>query len=302
MKSLWKLWKQRIFSCVISQRYLVVIFHGSKHALVSCFLSNFISCCHFITILNQIPIKYKHPLMSSPAEIETSAWIRESQLNWYERLAVNVVRVGSVPRHVAFIMDGNRRFANKSHIAKREGHARGFDKLSETLQWCLDLGITQVTVYAFSIENFKRSSDEVESLMSLAREKFQKLLDERDKLHERGICIRIIGNLSLLPQDILKTMAEAVLLTKDNKTAILNVAFAYTSRDEMTNGMKTVIEGVKKDEIEVDDINEALFNECLYTNKSANPDLLVRTSGEVRFSDFLLWQVSIYLYSSNDLY
>lgn len=226
---------------------------------------------------------------------ETSAWIRESNLCWYERFAINVVKVGNIPRHVAFIMDGNRRFANKSHIEKREGHARGFDKLSETLQWCLDIGIMEVTVYAFSIENFKRSSDEVESLMSLAREKFQKLLEERDKLHERGICIRIIGNLSLLPKDILQTMAEAVLLTKDNKSAILNVAFAYTSRDEITNGMKTIAEGVKNNEIETNDITEALLNECLYTNKSPPPDLLVRTSGEVRFSDFLLWQVRIFL-------
>ncbi|XP_063709591.1 dehydrodolichyl diphosphate synthase complex subunit DHDDS [Culicoides brevitarsis] len=222
----------------------------------------------------------------------SSDWVRQSSLNWYERLAINVTKVGAVPRHVAFIMDGNRRFANKSHIEKREGHAAGFDKLSETLQWCLDIGITEVTVYAFSIENFKRSSDEVESLMSLAREKFAKLLEERDKLHEQGICIRIIGNLSLLPKDILKTMAEAILLTKDNKKAILNVAFAYTSRDEITNGMKTIAEGVKNDQISVDDINETLFNECLYTNKSPNPDLLVRTSGEVRFSDFLLWQSS----------
>lgn len=234
-------------------------------------------------------VRVKTKKMSSTTDMST--WVRESTLNWYEKLVVNVIKVGTIPRHVAFIMDGNRRFANKSHIEKREGHARGFDKLSETLQWCLDIGITEVTVYAFSIENFKRSSDEVESLMSLAREKFKKLLEERDKLHERGICIRIIGNLSLLPKDILKTMAEAVLLTKNNKTAILNVAFAYTSRDEMTNSIKTIVNGVKNDEIDVEDINEALFSECLYTNKSTCPDLLVRTSGEVRFSDFLLWQV-----------
>uniref|UniRef100_A0A336KQR1 Alkyl transferase n=1 Tax=Culicoides sonorensis TaxID=179676 RepID=A0A336KQR1_CULSO len=227
-----------------------------------------------------------------PSELGNSSWVRESKLNWYERLAVNVVKIGNIPRHVAFIMDGNRRFATKAHIESREGHAAGFDKLSETLQWCLDLGIQEVTVYAFSIENFKRNQDEVDSLMSLAREKFQKLLDERDKLHERGICIRIIGNMSLLPKDILKTMAEAVLLTKDNKTAILNVAFAYTSRDEITNTIKTLAAGVKDDAIQVQDINETLFNECLYTNKSPNPDLLVRTSGEVRFSDFLLWQSS----------
>lgn len=226
--------------------------------------------------------------------IESSIpWIRESNLNFIERLAVNVVKVGNVPRHVAFIMDGNRRYATKSHIDKKEGHAKGFEKLSETLQWCLDIGIQEVTVYAFSIENFKRSPEEVESLMSLAREKFQKLLEERDKLHEKGICIRIIGNLSLLPKDILKTMAEAMLLTKDNKTATLNVAFAYTSRDEVTNTVKTISQGVVADKIDISDIDEKLFNNSLYTNDSPDPDLLVRTSGELRFSDFLMWQVSI---------
>lgn len=127
-------------------------------------------------------------------------------------------------------MDGNRRFASKSRIDKKQGHSRGFDKLSETLQWCLDLGIQEVTVYAFSIENFKRSNAEVDALMSLARDKFEKLLEEKDKLHEKGIRIQVIGNLKLLPRDILSSMAEAMLLTKNNKSAVLNVAFAYTSR------------------------------------------------------------------------
>lgn len=199
-------------------------------------------------------------------------------------------------------MDGNRRFANKSCIDKKQGHAKGFDKLSETLQWCLDIGVKEVTVYAFSIENFKRSEDEVDALMSLAREKFEKLLEERDKLHEKGIRIQIIGNLRLLPKDIAKSMAEAMILTKDNKSSVLNVAFAYTSRDEITNAIKTISGGVKSKDIQLDDIDENLISKCLYTNQSTDPDLLVRTSGEVRFSDFLLWQVKKHVFAVYIIY
>lgn len=127
--------------------------------------------------------------------------------------------------------------------------------------------------------------------MLLAREKFKQLLEERDKLHEKGICIRVMGNLELLPKDIQKTIAEAMLLTKDNNNAILNIAFAYTSRDEILNSINTVIEGIQNHEIDPSNVSEELLEKCLYTSKHSDPDLLVRTSGETRLSDFLLWQV-----------
>lgn len=219
-------------------------------------------------------------------------WVRDNNLNWYQRLAFNIIKGGPIPSHVAFIMDGNRRFASKSNIKKSEGHAMGFDKLSEVLQWCLYLGIKEVTVYAFSIENFKRSTEEVNTLMQLAREKFNRLLEERDKLNERGVCIRVIGNINLLPADLQKTIAEAMILTRNNTEAILNVAFAYTSRDEMVNAVQTVVQGVDDQLIQPNDITEDVLSRCLY-NKGSEPDLLVRTSGETRLSDFLLWQVCI---------
>lgn len=106
------------------------------------------------------------------------AWIKESSYSWLQKLCINVIKSGEVPKHVAFIMDGNRRFAKKANVKKIEGHVKGFDKLAETLQWCLELGIPEVTVYAFSIENFKRSPEEVETLMKLAKEKFYQLLNE----------------------------------------------------------------------------------------------------------------------------
>lgn len=126
--------------------------------------------------------------------------------------------------------------------------------------------------------------------MDLASEKFKKLLEEKDKLMEESVCIRIIGNLSFLPVGLRKLMAEAVLLTKDNNKAILNIAFSYTSRDEIAHSVNAILKGVSKNEIQVEDINEDLISSCLYSHASSNPDILIRTSGEVRLSDFLLWQ------------
>ncbi|XP_066999447.1 dehydrodolichyl diphosphate synthase complex subunit DHDDS isoform X2 [Anabrus simplex] len=167
-----------------------------------------------------------------------------------------------------------------------------FDKLAETLQWCLDLGIPEVTVYAFSIENFKRSTDEVNALLELARQKFQRLLSERDKLMEHGVCVRVIGNLALLPEDIRKLIAEAMFITKENNKAFLNVAFSYTARDEITNAVKSIVAGVERKVLLPSDISQELITNSLYTNNSPNPELVIRTSGEVRLSDFLLWQIS----------
>lgn len=204
-----------------------------------------------------------------------------------------MVRSGQIPRHVAFIMDGNRRFANKAQLGSvTAGHVRGFDKLAEALQWCLDLGIEEVTVYAFSIENFKRQQNEVDTLMEMAREKFERLMEEKDRLNERGICIRMVGNWSLLPLDLQKCMADAMLLTRDNSRATLNVAFSYTSRDEITESVAACVDGVHRNELQPGDISDSLIRRCMYTGLSTDPDLLVRTSGESRLSDFLLWQVS----------
>nr|XP_023026199.1 dehydrodolichyl diphosphate synthase complex subunit DHDDS [Leptinotarsa decemlineata] len=220
------------------------------------------------------------------------SWVTNYPFTLLQKFCINVIKCGPIPSHLAFIMDGNRRYATKTNVKKAEGHSKGFEKLGECLQWCRELGIREVTVYAFSIENFKRSKEEVDTLMQLAREKFQKVFEEKDKLKEEGVCIRVIGNLSLLPQDIRKLIAEAMLLTKDNNKSILNVAFSYTSSDEITNSIKEIVDGVNQNLIDVEDITEELISNCLYTHSSSNPEVLIRTSGEVRLSDFLLWQVS----------
>lgn len=219
------------------------------------------------------------------------SWIVDTPLSWFQKFCVNVLKCGPIPNHVAIIMDGNRRFAKKKNVQKSEGHVKGFDKFTETLLWCRELGIKEVTVYAFSIENFKRSEQEVNSLMELARDKFCHLLEDKDKLDKHGVCIRVIGDLSLVPEDVRSLFAKAELMTKDNNKAFLNVAFAYTSRNEITNAVKTVVKGVQDEQISPQDINCDLLSQCMYTNRSPDPDILIRTSGEIRFSDFLLWQI-----------
>ncbi|XP_029427078.1 dehydrodolichyl diphosphate synthase complex subunit DHDDS isoform X2 [Rhinatrema bivittatum] len=218
------------------------------------------------------------------------SWIREGELTIIERLCANILKAGPMPKHVAFIMDGNRRYAQKCHVERQEGHSQGFEKLAETLRWCLNLGIHEVTVYAFSIENFKRSKEEVQGLMELARQKFARLLEEQDNLEKHGVCIRVLGDLTLLPLDIQELIARTVLATRNYNKCFLNVCCAYTSRHEITNAVREMAWGVERGLLEPSDVSEALLDKCLYTNNSPNPDLLIRTSGEVRLSDFLLWQ------------
>ncbi|CAG5010310.1 unnamed protein product [Parnassius apollo] len=186
-------------------------------------------------------------------------------------------------------MDGNRRYAKKNSVKASVGHHKGFDKLSETLKWCLDLGVPEVTVYAFSIENFKRSDEEVSALMDLARDKFKRLLDEIDLINEWGVRLHIAGRLSLLPDDLQSLVSQAMLATKHNNILQLNIAYAYTGRDEISRAASHIIDGIQNNELTADDIDENLVSQTLDLKEA---ELLVRTSGEVRLSDFMLWQVS----------
>ena len=222
-----------------------------------------------------------------------SGWVRDQyQYSWLQRLGINVIRVGSIPRHVAVIMDGNRRFAKQSGVATIEGHTKGFDKLAETLQWCRELGVKEVTVYAFSIENFKRGEKEVDGLLNLAKEKFKVLISEEEKLKKHGVRVKIIGNTSYLPEDMQKIVKKAEEITEKNTEATLNVAFSYTSREEITHAVLESSRIVQQGDLKPEEIDEDLLESLMYTKHSSKPDLLIRTSGETRLSDFLLWQAS----------
>jgi len=215
---------------------------------------------------------------------DSGSWIRGSySYSWFERLALAVVKVGRVPKHVAIIMDGNRRFARLKGLPKLEGHKGGFDKLAETLQWCRDLGVTQVTVYAFSIENFKRSAEEVEQLMELATQKFRLLVGEKDKLCEQGVRVRVLGDRARLPTHLQEVIRQAEEVTAGNRAATLNIALSYTGREEIAQAVRGAVR-------EGQPITQQSIESHLYTDSS--PDLLIRTSGETRLSDFLLWQCS----------
>lgn len=205
-------------------------------------------------------------------------------------LTVKVVKSGAIPKHIAIIMDGNRRFARKNHMETGHGHALGFEKLRETLEWCLEVGVEVVTVYAFSIENFKRSQTEVDGLMQLAKEKFLKLLEKSDIIEQHQVCVRVLGDMSMLPEDLQIVLSKVVHSSRLHKRAVLNVCFAYTARHEIFHAASLVNDGVRGGQLLPDDVSEGLMEQCLYTHPSPPPDLLIRTSGEVRLSDFLLWQ------------
>jgi len=223
------------------------------------------------------------------------SWLPEERFpySWWQSALIKILRCGSLPSHVAFIMDGNRRFAKQNQMETVEGHIQGFQKLAQTLQWCHDLGIKQVTVYAFSIENYKRPQAEVDTLMNLARDKFRRLIAEAGRFAEAGVRVKVLGNVALLPADLQELIRESERLTSANAKAVLNIAFSYTSRDEMTSAVRRLSKAVKQGHIKESDISPQLIERCLYTCDSSSPsspDLLVRTSGEVRLSDFLLWQ------------
>ena len=221
------------------------------------------------------------------------AWIRDSNLTWFQRIATNVIKSDRVPRHIAFIMDGNRRFAKTNDLPDvSEGHLRGFDKLADVLRWCMDLGVSVITFYMFSIENYKRDNQELVKLFGIALQKFKQLLEEIDELNENGVRVQFIGNWSLCPGDAQHDIAKAMLLTQKNERFILNISFAYTARDEMTNAVATICRAVECHELSPGDITDSLIRKCMYTCDSPDPDLIIRTSGESRLSDFLLWQVS----------
>lgn len=185
-------------------------------------------------------------------------------------------------------MDGNRRYARTHNIELKEGHNLGFESMASILEILYECGVEHATVYAFSIENFKRLTYEVKWLMDLAKQKFKQITQHGDLCEQYGVRIRILGNTALLPKDVRKILRETEEMTKNNKRATLNVCFPYTSRDEMTHAIKSVV----KKSVENPDlvIDENSIDNALYTGDSPPLDLLIRTSGTYRLSDFLLWQ------------
>lgn len=192
-------------------------------------------------------------------------------------------------RHIAIIMDGNRRWAKNKGLPSAIGHKKGVDALKKTVYACDDFGIKYLTVYAFSTENWNRKPEEVDFLMNLLGKTIQKELKE---LNDNGVVISFLGDLTKLSPKLQEILYHAIDVTKDNKGVNLQIAFNYGSRAEIVNAVKNISEKVKNGEMNVDDITENVVSKALYTSSIPDPDLLIRTGGEVRISNYLLWQIA----------
>ena len=202
-----------------------------------------------------------------------------------------------IPQHIGVILDGNRRYARESgFINIVRGHYDGADKLEEFLEWCEELGVRIVSIWIFSLDNFKRDGSEVRDILNVIEEKMREMINS-DKVHRNEVQIRSMGNISLLPESLQKTIRKAEAITKNYDKFILNVAVAYGGREEVVEAFRNYLISETKDdkpiETLIEEVNVASITEHLYTSDLPDPDLIIRTSGEIRLSGFLLWQ-SVY--------
>jgi undecaprenyl diphosphate synthase len=192
-----------------------------------------------------------------------------------------------LPEHIAIIMDGNGRWAQKKGLPRVMGHKAGMEAIKDTVRACSDLGIKILTVYAFSTENWRRPQDEVSYLMNLLVEYMKK---EVNALHNNKVKIKVLGEVDILPAQTRKEIEEALKLTDNNKGLQFNIALNYGGRAEILYACKKLIQGVSDGSIDNEAVDEALLAKHLYTGTDPDPDLIIRTSGEQRISNFLLWQ------------
>ena len=200
----------------------------------------------------------------------------------------NKIDINNLPEHIAIIMDGNRRWAKQVGKTTPQGHKEGAENLKRLAKFANKLGIKYMTVYAFSTENWKRAEEEVGAIMKLL--KFYIL--DFFKSDDNNIKVNVIGKTEELPKDIYKEIKSVEEKTKNNTGMVLNIAFNYGGRDEITTATKKIAEQVKNGMLEIDDISEDVISKNLYTANQPDPDLLIRTSGEERISNFLPWQIA----------
>ena len=232
---------------------------------------------------------------------DLSRAISTTAYNTYEKRLTKEVLALPVPHHVAIIMDGNRRYAKEFGLLVSEGHEKGREKLESILEWCMELGVRILTVYAFSTENVGRDRDEVEDLMRLFVQNFRNLAEDK-RVHKYKIRVKVLGQKDLLPKDLREAIEYAEDQTKNYNEYFFNIAVGYGGREEIVHAIKKVAEAVKDGKMKVDDINEKTFTEFLYTKDMPDPDLVLRTSGEERISNFLLWQLAYSELYFSDVY
>lgn len=211
----------------------------------------------------------------------------------YENRLLRTVSKGEIPKHIAIIMDGNRRFARKKGLAEFMGHEFGSKKAEEVLEWCWELGVKMLTLYAFSTENFKRSEAEKRNIFQIFERELNRLLNDK-KTYERRVKVKIVGRKELLPEKIQKLILEVEKATERHDKCYLNVAVAYGGRQELIDATKKIVERVQRGELMPEEIDERIVNESLYNNHElySKVDIVIRSGGEQRLSNFLPWQTA----------
>jgi len=205
-----------------------------------------------------------------------------------EDFSIEEVKKGVIPKHVAIIMDGNGRWAKERGKPRLAGHRAGAKSIRQVVEIAPELGVEYITLYTFSTENWRRPKDEVSGLMKLFEEQLAKEIDELD---QKGVRIRVLGRISQLPKSTRDAFLNAVERTKNNKTLNLNIALNYSGRAEIVDAAKSICKAILERK-EKEDFDEEIFAQYLYTSDIPDPELLIRTSGELRVSNFLLWQIA----------
>ena len=200
-----------------------------------------------------------------------------------------IIDYSNIPSHVAIIMDGNGRWAKKINKERFFGHNRGINSVKESIDVSIELGIETLTLFAFSMENWKRPKSEINALMTLLSSSIE---NELKNIIENNIKLNVIGDLDLVPKKTRDKLLNAIIKTKNNDGLNLNLAVSYGAKQELVRAIKIISHKVKKNIISEENIDEETINEHLYTENSKNVDLLIRTGGEFRVSNFLLWQIS----------
>ncbi len=207
----------------------------------------------------------------------------------YEHFLEKEVKDLSPPSHIGIIMDGNRRAASSLRILPWEGHRLGAERVDDIIEWCIDLGIKTATLYAFSTENFSREKSEVKRLFDLFEEYLNNVADD-ERIHRNRVRVKSIGKPELFPERVQKAIRRAESSTENYDGFLLQLAMGYGGRQEVVDAVRKIAEDVKTGSITPLDITEETISKRLYTNGAPDPQLIIRTSGEERISNFLLWQ------------
>lgn len=223
--------------------------------------------------------------MSIDKQVDAKQVLR-NLYNFFLRCILYVLAVGPLPIHIAFIMDGNRRYAKKNNIEYKNGYRPGFIALTSIIKQCYELGVRYITIYGFSIDNFRRKPEEVKRLMKLLREKIEAFVEDDIFIKRYGVRIYFVGNLALLSEELQVAATKAMEITAKNTTTHLLVCIAYTSTDEIAHAVEECyLSCGKNGDVDLLDIEKKI-----YMSIAPEPDILIRTSGETRLSNFLLWQ------------